>query len=84
MPDNNIWITGAYEPVADEEWVSFAYGPFPSQEAGQARADDDQAMRKALGLVAKDYEIDCIDPLSYNQACKHFDETIQSEHFPTE
>lgn len=76
-----FWITGAYEPASGGEWVSFSYGPFPDRVSCEARADDSAAMMAALGPVAKSYEIDCTDPLRYNQACKHFEETIQSEHF---
>lgn len=78
-----FYITGAYYPAARsrrrKEWVSFAYGPFPTRKICEERANDDEAMMKALGSVAKAYEIDCTDPLRYNQACKHFEETLKSE-----
>jgi predicted nuclease with TOPRIM domain len=76
-----VWITGAYYPPSGDEWVSFAYGPFRTVTLNIQRSVDDLAMRKALGSVAKNYEIDCVDAISYNQACKHFEETIQSERF---
>ena len=82
------WITGAYEPiktpdfVEEGEWVSFSYGPFPDQETCDRVADDKEAMMKALGeKTASDFEICCTEPITYSQACKHFEETIMSEHF---
>jgi hypothetical protein len=79
------WITGAYEainPGDGDDWVSFAYGPWPSQEAADAEADDRDKMMAALGTKsAADFEIDTTDELSYSQACKHFEETIMSSHF---
>lgn len=88
MSDRQHWITGAYEPiespdfVAEGEWVSFTYGPFPDQEACDKVANDDKAMLQAIGeKIASDFEVDCTDPITYSQACKHFEETIMSEHF---
>lgn len=80
---DQFWITGAYktdEPVLDP-WITFAYGPFPDQKSCEERATDEKVMFKALGSTTQDYEIDNMDRLSYGSACKHFEETIQSEHF---
>ena len=84
MSDVHVWISGAYDPQTrkkGEEWVTFAYGPWPDQESGDAVADNRELMLAALGTVAKDYEIDDVSEMTYGQACKHFVETLQSEHF---
>ena len=90
MPDE-YWITGVYwcDEMTDENTEennakhgnSFAYGPFPTQEECVAVADDDAHMLKTLGGTNTTYEIDCTDPLTYGQACKHFWETIMSKHW---
>lgn len=82
--DGFVWITGIYEPVAKhDEWASFAYGPFPDEASANLVADDPKAVLDFLGRdVAKgEYEIVEVAPMSYSQACKHFEETIQSPHF---
>lgn len=83
---DEFWITGAYLPKTGsfengEDWISFAYGPFPDQETCEVRAIDEKAMLKDLGSHVTNYDIDCTDRLSYSAACKHFEETLQSEHF---
>jgi hypothetical protein len=74
-----VWIAGNYVRVEDNEWVSFAYGPFFTQEAAMTRAEDREKMLETLGSVAKDFEVDCVEVITYSQACKHFEETILSE-----
>lgn len=84
MIDGFTWITGIYEPKVDhDEWVSFAYGPFPSVTAGEAVADSHEQIMAALGtdVATGEYEITEVAPMRYSQACKHFEETIQSPHF---